>query len=408
MWAAPEGGEFGFWNSAGSVIEELDSDDTDTQGVGSAKGNRRLIGDSLQSKGIDLGSGGRSRRAYHRQSDDDSTEKESAGDSEEDTEDETQIALRESEEALVQSALARIRKAQAKGKQDVRLNKEELAALERRRKRLQAEAARKKRASSSNGDDRRRRKEKEQRYAVPLSHFDTDPTPQRGPPPVSDDALPRHPSPATFAESQERLRPPKGFFPPPRSTSSHRPPSGHEGSSPFDYQYVNPPSNSRHASDPSTRPRSYYAESQHQEGLRSSSSSSRRALDPFKFQTEGPPAPAPYPSGSADVLQSFAGPPDVAYGSASHLISSAAKSSRGTMSAEQTSEEEEKSTGDDVGSGVHIPANRSLDEAVVVDASPAVEPEGSRAKKSSSKPDPVKRRPVSGGGTSSSRRRKGK
>ncbi|RYO74365.1 hypothetical protein DL764_010890 [Monosporascus ibericus] len=361
------------------------------------------------SKGIDLGSGGRSRRGYsHQQSDDDSTENESAGDSEEDTEDETQIALRESEEALVQSALARIRKAQAKGKQDVRLNKEELAALERRRKRLQAEAAKKKRASSSNGDERRRRKEKEQRYAVPLSRFDTDPTPQRGSPPVSDDSLPRHPSPATFAETQERLRPPKGLFPPPRSTSSHRPPSGHEGSSPFDYQYVKPPPNSRHASEPSVRPRSYYAGSQHQEDLRYSSSSSRRALDPFRFQTEGPPASAPYPSGSADVLQSFAGPQDVAYGSASQLIPSAARNSQGTMSAEQTSEEEEVCTGGDVGSGVYMSANRSRDEVVVVEASPVAEPERSRAKKSSSKLDPIKRRPVSGGGTSSSRRRKGK
>ncbi|RYP21627.1 hypothetical protein DL765_002088 [Monosporascus sp. GIB2] len=358
------------------------------------------------SKGIDLGSGGRSRKGYsHQQSGDDSTGDESVGGSGEDTEDETQIALRESEEALVQSALARIRKAQAKGKQDVRLNKEELAALERRRKRLQAEAAKKKRASSSNGDERRRRKEKEQRYAVPLTHFDTDPTPQ---PPVSDDALPRHPSPATFAETQERLRPPKGLFPPPRSTSSHRPPSGHEGSSPLDYQYVKPPSNSRHASDPSARPRSYYAASQHQEGLRSSSSSSSRALDPFQFQTEGLLTSAPYPSGSADVLQSLAGPRDVAYGSASHLTRSAARSNRGTMSAEQASEEEDDSTGDDVGSRGHPPANRSRDEAVVVEASPAAEPERSRAKKSSSKSDHVKRRPVSGGGTSSSRRRKGK
>ncbi|RYP63932.1 hypothetical protein DL771_009044 [Monosporascus sp. 5C6A] len=407
MWAAPEGGEVDFWNSTRRVVEELDSDDTDTQGVGLARGNRRLIGDSLQSKGIDLGSGGRSRRGYSQhQSDDDSTENESAGGSEEDTEDETQIALRESEEALVQSALARIRKAQAKGKQDVRLNKEELAALERRRKRLEAEAARKKRASTSNGDERRRRKEKEQRYAVPLSHFDTDPTPQHGPPPVSDDSLPRHPSPGTFAESQERLRPPKGLFPPPRSTSSHRPPSGHEGSSPFDYQYVKPPSNSRHASDPSARPRSYYAESQHQEGLRSSSSSSRRALNPFQFQTEGSLASAPYPSGSADVLQSFAGPRGAAYESASHP--SAARSSQGTMSADQTSEEGEHLTSDDVGRRAHISANRSRDEDVVVEASPAAEPETSRAKKSSSKLDPVKRRPVSGGGTSSSRRRKGK
>lgn len=382
MWAAP-GEEEEVWNSRHRLVEELDSDDTDTQGVGlAALGNRRFMGSgsSLQVAGGDRS---RSRRGYEYQpSDGESTEEEATENSDQDTEDETQIALRESEEALVQSALARIRKAQSKGRQDVKLNKEELAALERRRKRLQAEAAKKK-GASSNGGEPKRRKEKEQRYAVPISH-------------LSDDALPRHPSPVTYAETQERIRPPKGLFPPPnasrsrtRSTtsSSQRPPSEHDSSSPFDYKYVDAPPNTRHASDPSTRPQSYYA-SQYQE-------SSRHAPDPFMFLTGAPRAPYPHST-------------------------VASRSSQGTVAAEHTSEEDTSSS-DDRGNGVQIPKNGSSsssrghrDEIVVLEASPEPEPERSRGKKTQSSSTSTRRKPVggggggSGGGGSSGRRRKGK
>ncbi len=367
MWAAPEAGEFEIWNSRHRVVEEVDSD-IDSRGVGLVPGNRRLMGDPLHSTGMDMRSGGRSRRGYGHQQSDESTEEEATENSDEDTEDETQVALRESEEALVQSALARIRKARSKGKQDVRLNREELAALERRRKRLQAEAAKKK-GASSNGE-KKRRKQKEQRYAVPLAQLNASPSS------ASDDALPRHPSPTTLRESQERARPPKGLFPPPsasrnRSTgSTQRSPSGgHGSSSPFDYKYVEAPPNHRHASDPSARPRSYHAS---------------QGPDPFQFLTAT--NRPPYPHGTV-----------------------ASRSSQGAVAAELTSSGEATSSDDRSSNGVHMPRTRSRDEAVMVEASPEPEPERPKSKRTlPSSSSTTKRKPVSSNGTSSRRRKAGK
>ncbi|RAL62547.1 hypothetical protein DID88_005112 [Monilinia fructigena] len=89
--------EQGYWQQ--SRVEELDSEgDTDTQGAGLH---------------LDYQEGG-----------------------------DKQVAVRGgSEEAVVQGALARIRRAQEKGRRDVKLTQEELDALERRRIRMQAAAA---------------------------------------------------------------------------------------------------------------------------------------------------------------------------------------------------------------------------------------------------------------------------
>ncbi|OTA83524.1 hypothetical protein M434DRAFT_181646 [Hypoxylon sp. CO27-5] len=247
-------------------------------------GNRRFASDPLRFTGIDLGTGTQSRNGYAYQNsdeeeDDDSTEEEEEGaeansEEEEDSDDENNAARRELEEAIVQSALSRIRKAQAKGKQDVKLNKEELAALERRRKRLQAEAEAAKRR---NGGDRKQRKEKEQRYAVPLSHFDPPSPARRGGPSGSNESLARKALPSS--SDQQLAAPPMGRFHPPNSSrsrprsgtsstnSTHRPHSTVRDSPPFDYQYVHAPPNQRHASDPSGRP----------------SSSSRDNRDPFLY-----------------------------------------------------------------------------------------------------------------------------
>ncbi|KAI8959602.1 hypothetical protein F5Y11DRAFT_298663 [Daldinia sp. FL1419] len=240
----------------------------DTQGTDlvATSGSRRFASDPLRFTGIDLGGGSQARNGYayqHSDDENDSTEDDSEVASEEEEEDDENSALRrELDEALVQSALSRIRRAQAKGKADVKLNKEELAALERRRKRLQAEAEAKRRGSD------RKRKDKEQRYAVPLSQFDD---PQSG-------------------SDQNQLAPPMGRFPPPNAShsrprsekssasSARRPQSIIRDSPPFDYQYVHAPPNQRHASDPTAKP-----------------SSSRTSLtetqNPFLYQTEGPPAP---------------------------------------------------------------------------------------------------------------------
>src|SRR5437588_565088 len=73
------------------------------------------------------------------------------------------------EEALVQSALARIRRAQEKGKREVKLNKDELAALENRRKRMQSAATSKERkdSGSGSGSEKKRRSDK-QLFTVPI------------------------------------------------------------------------------------------------------------------------------------------------------------------------------------------------------------------------------------------------
>ncbi|GAW26292.1 putative prenylated Rab acceptor 1 [Rosellinia necatrix] len=217
--------------------------------------------------------GGRSRNKYayqHSDDDNDLTESDSQATTDEETEDD---ARAEMENALVQSALARIRKARARGRQDVKLNKGEVAALERRRKRLEAEAARKK------GADGRKRKDKEQRVAVPISQFDA----------------PSHSSSSAMVRSQG---PPVGMFPPPNtpqgrprsSASSHSLRSSfqrHGSSSPFDYQYVSTSSNRRHGSDTLKHSSSLKA-LPHEEDQGHDSPSPHTGLDPFQYQTSEP------------------------------------------------------------------------------------------------------------------------
>ncbi|KAH8657525.1 hypothetical protein BGZ60DRAFT_132822 [Tricladium varicosporioides] len=137
-------------------VEELDSDDdSDTQGVGLKFKGNQFTSDSLQFTGGDLAPTTRARRSYafddEDSSDDSAASEESA----------MQIALRDKEEALVQSALARIRRAQEKGKREVKLNQDELDALEKRRRRMQAAATTKNRErSGSSGSEKQRRMER--------------------------------------------------------------------------------------------------------------------------------------------------------------------------------------------------------------------------------------------------------
>ncbi|KAI0176515.1 hypothetical protein GGR52DRAFT_571476 [Hypoxylon sp. FL1284] len=372
------------WSSGRRVVEEVDSD-SDTQGAELATTNRRFASDPLRFTGIDLGGGSQQRtgHAYQHSDGGNSTEEDSQLTSEEDTDDENQAARRELDEALVQSALSRIRKAQAKGRQDVKLNKQELAALERRRKRLEG--------------DRKQRKEKDQRYAVPLSHFDG---PQRN-------ALP----PAA-EQSQQLAGPPMGRFPPPNTTrarprsgtsstsSTYRPQSRARDSSPFDYQYVHAPPNQRHISDPTTRPPSQLAVPFEDE-WRPSSSSSREYRDPFQYQTAGPPAP--YVSSVAAARLNATGSSDPTLSSSRKPVSAGTRSSsRRARSRHERHqpEQEEASTSDDEANGARIARDSSREE-IVVEASPSPEPERPKAKKPSSSQPSAKRK--TGG-----RKRKGK
>ncbi|KAI4867578.1 hypothetical protein F4820DRAFT_467766 [Hypoxylon rubiginosum] len=378
-----------------AVVEELDSD-SDTQGADLATTGRRFASDPLRFTGIDLGGGSQPRnsRAYQQSDEGDSTEDDSQATSEEDTDDENQAARRELDEALVQSALARIRKAQAKGKQDVKLNKQELAALERRRKRLEAEAEAKRRGDG----DRRQRKEKEQRYAVPLAHFD---------------APPRNALPPAVEQSQQLSGPPMGRFPPPNASrarprsgtsstsSTYRPQSQARDSSPFDYQYVHAPPNQRHISDPTARPSSSRLSLPREDEWRPSSSSSREYRDPFQYQTAGPQAP--YINSVAAARLSATGSSDPVLSPSRKAVPRTTRSSsrRPRSRLDRNEQElEDETTSDDEVTGARIARDSSREE-MVVEASPPPEPERPKAKKTSSSQPAAKRK--SGG-----KKRKGK
>jgi hypothetical protein len=187
----------------------------------------------------------RSRKAYAYQNGEDETTDESEPGS--DGEDGVRMDLLDpEEEALADRAMARIQKAHAKGRTDVKLSKEELAAYQRRLQRMAEE-----------------RKPRRERVAVPISQLGPS-FPQRqleddSPPPSQQD------SPEPGAERQAPS-PPMGYFPPPTSRTRSRPgptssrpssraPSDREpSSSPFTYTYVrgDPPSNSRQPSDSAT------------------------------------------------------------------------------------------------------------------------------------------------------------
>ncbi|CAD6447988.1 9a552ce1-1496-4e86-b0fc-1dd6e738f32b [Sclerotinia trifoliorum] len=149
-----------------SRVEELDSEgDTDTHRVGLHLGEKRFASDPLHFTGIDI-SNTRPRRGYSYDESQRSSESDSdSEDSDYQEGDDRQLALRgDKEEAIVQGALARIRRAQEKGRQDVRLTQEELDALERRRIRMQAaaaaKAARKEKGSSGGGAEKKRRSDR--------------------------------------------------------------------------------------------------------------------------------------------------------------------------------------------------------------------------------------------------------
>lgn len=133
----------------------------------------------------------------------------------------------------MQKALYRIEKAQAKGRADVRLSKEEIAALERRQKRMEAE-------------ERRNRRRREERVAIPLAQFGSMARLGSSSSRLASGSgsLSRQPSGSDAVEEDE-ASPQMGYFPPhsssrrPKSGSStSRPSSIHEDSSKDPFQYL--------------------------------------------------------------------------------------------------------------------------------------------------------------------------
>lgn len=339
--------------------------------------------EELNSTGVELARGSRSRGGYAYQDsddeDDDSTEDD---DTEQDTEDE--------DNELVQAAMARIRKAQEKGKQDVKLSKKELAALERHRKRME-------------GSERRRKKE--ERIAVPLAQFDmpaAESSSRRRSRVASDDILPQHPSPSTLTSAQGRPGPPVGLFPPPNAARSRSSSSRHLIAQ-------------RHPSETSSRSSSgrvpYPPDDD--DYRPTSSLSSHQGPDPFMFQTAGPRASYSYTDAATARrdISSSSGPAYATRSRQGTSVAAAVKRFSRVPSSEDPSEEDgDETASDEMDNSAYTARNRSNEDAIIV------EPESrrTRSKRSESKPSSSKRKPVgsSGGGSGSTgaggRRRKGK
>lgn len=349
------------------------------------------MSDSLYFTGTDLGDRrrGASRRrgqpSDHSEDDDEDVASSTSGDDDIDDYDLALLGPEGREEALVQTAMARIQRAQARGRADVSLTKEELGALERRKKRIEEESER-----------RERKKRREHRIAVPLTHLDPVSLKNKSSPSALESSS-RHSSGSDLGDAQERQTyPPLSSRTRPRSgTSASQRGSSRalddRGSSPFHYEYVQRPASSagRHVvSDSVARPRSSWG-SPHDEGWAptssppSSRSSRRNTLDPFQFQTAGPRASRRHASGSSD-------PP---YPPGRDMEApGAARSSHGSRRSVYggTSDEgSEASTSDELNSGARIREPMRTRSEIIVE--PELEPEPSRKKSSEVAP---KRKPV--------------
>ncbi|UKZ77169.1 hypothetical protein TrVFT333_004888 [Trichoderma virens FT-333] len=131
--------------------------------LGHASFMDKPIDEAFSGEADDTDSGNRENGVARRKNRRYDTEEEdsSSGDSyDEDYSDDGEHDEDEREEALVQKALYRIEKAQAKGRTDVRLSKEEVAALERRQRRMEEE-------------ERRNRRRRQERVAIPLAQFES-------------------------------------------------------------------------------------------------------------------------------------------------------------------------------------------------------------------------------------------
>jgi hypothetical protein len=221
---------------------------------------------------------------------------ESSDDSEQDSDGEDGVRLPlldPEEEALADAAMARIQRAQAKGKRDVKLSKEELAAYQRRLQRMEEE---------------KHRQRRRQRVAIPLTHLDSGPRQKRIA--QGDDSPAREASPESEEDRQPGY-PPMGYFPPPRArqvsgTNSSRSASRtaterEQSSSPFTYSYVQPAA-VRQTSDPTT-------------GRPLSQSLTGAGSDPFQYMTAG--ARTSYHAGGGSQRNSMAEVDDIyaSYGS---------------------------------------------------------------------------------------------
>ena len=294
-------------------IQEVDSDDSDTQGVGLNFEKKRGVYDPFHFPGTALSSASRARKGYTYDtgtSDSESEELEDEGNA-------MQLAMRDKEEALVQSALARIRRAQEKGKSEVKLNPEELEALERRRKRMQAAATQEKQGGDSGSGSERRRRSDRQMISVPIAEATTgrkrsksnrgeDPNLRGGPAAPSGILIPGGDG-VSYA--------PLGYYPPPSSSTRNSPTRPRSSTSSQIYQQ------SRHYSE-GTRPTSSSSSGSRRplpdeedwvpNSRRSSLTSQPHGLDPFDYQVDNG-HPPPIPQQYAQGRRIASGPPEIMF-----------------------------------------------------------------------------------------------
>lgn len=215
-----------------------------------------------------------------------------------------QVALRDKEDALAQSALARIRRAQEKGKTEVKLNKDELAALDRRRKRLAAEAAEKQRKGSGSSD--RRREKRSDMVTIPIMpreglqqrHSDRSLRSRRGDSPPHPPAAAAPPGMLVAGPDGNLTYAPIGYYPPQAQTDSS-PLSSRTRSNTTSPMLPQGPyaQGVRHVSDGS-RPMTSSSDSRlplpHEEGWQRGYARSSRSnlVDPFDYQV---PDTQPHP-----------------------------------------------------------------------------------------------------------------
>ncbi|ESZ97971.1 hypothetical protein SBOR_1642 [Sclerotinia borealis F-4128] len=314
----------GHWQQ--SRVEELDSEgDTDTQGVGLHLGEKRFASDPLHFTGIDISSNTRPRRGYSY----DEAERSSESDSEYSDYyegDDKQLALRGgNEEAIVQGALAQIRRAQDKGRQDVKLTQEELDALERRRIRMQAaaaaKAAKKGTGPTGIGAEKKRRSD---RKTVDIASL-IDPKPSSEPKKRKSKRKSGSSSHSTTAgpgiivdgPNGSSYTPIGGYHPSDRETSRSHSSARHDGHT--------PPGTSRHFSD-GMRPTSSHNNNPRRSlpeeeswnptnNKRTSLSSQYHVADPFDYQVSADqlaPIPQQYMHPSPG-RRNHSGPAEISY-----------------------------------------------------------------------------------------------
>ncbi|KAI6378428.1 hypothetical protein MCOR25_002294 [Pyricularia grisea] len=373
-----------------------------------------------------------SRRAANAQN---SSEEDEDEDEDEDSEDDRSNGSSRSrrlEEALFESAMARIRQARAQGRVDVDLTRAELEAVNRMTERKRREAER-----------RRREEQQQQRVSIPISQLD----PSSFEDLLEDESSSRQPSPPHLDDRQGY--PPVGYFPAPKgrqrssTTSSRataargripydrdispdtysattRPGSRREDTSPFRYSYVSqnhPPQAIRHSSDPNRVRGSRVPSPRDPDEMLHLSNTSAPSLhgsnvDPFQYMSPASAGPRAPPLGAAAAARrriSVSNPTPAAAGGRS-------RGGSRRVSPDAT----EESSGDDTasddyshGARVAPPVTRraAREPPVIVEETRVATPEPRRSSRSkASSKSPAKRKPTgsSSNTTSSSSRSKKK